>query len=115
MAQIGNCPFGFEDGHIKGYEAAFECLHVTVEFWNEKQGALTFLQPLAVRDNASIGVTLGSVKQNHSSELIMEVVAHQYGKPPETIDLSHYQFLDLDDFPILEIVAKSCSFLALGE
>jgi hypothetical protein len=113
MAQIGNCPIGFEDGHIEAYEADSEWLILKIEFWNEKHGTLRFQEPWAVHDNAAIGVILGSVKQHQSSELLRQVVVHQFEKPPQNIDLQHYQFLDLDDYPVFEVVAKACSFFPL--
>jgi hypothetical protein len=110
MAQFGDCPIGFEDGHIASYEADADCLLVNYEFWNEKHGKFSFEGFLAMRDNNAIDVIIGSTKQIRSSELLTTVLRHQYTKLPEEWDLMHYQFLDVDDTPVFEVVAKACHF-----
>jgi hypothetical protein len=115
VEQICDCPFGFEDGHVVGYEADSDRLQVTFEFWNEKHRNLRFEEFQAMHDNCAIGVTIGSANQSKESELIARVVQHQFDEPPKSMNLRHYQFLDLDDNPVLEVVAESCSFTPCPE
>jgi hypothetical protein len=110
MAQFGHCPIGFEDGHIIDYRADEKSLSVSYEFWNERRGLFVFEGFVAVRDNDSVGSTIGSTSETIASELISSVLRHIYEEPPESIGLTHYRFLDVDDFVVFEVVARECSF-----
>ena len=110
MAQICNCELGFEDGHITGYHADLGRLDVVFEFWNEQVGTLEFGGLVAVHDNGAIGVTVGSVSEVPSSELLSALVVRNFDVPPETIPWRHFRFLDLDGGAMFEVVAEACFF-----
>jgi hypothetical protein len=109
MTTICQSPFGFEDGEVVNYRVASERLEMTYEFWNEKRATITFERFVAVRDIGSIGVTVGRVLQLNSSKLLSELVARHYDAPPEEVPWTHFQFLDVQDEPMLEIVASDCT------
>ena len=109
---ICNCPFGFEDGRILAYRADASKLELTYEFWNEQVGTLVFHNLVGVHDNSAIAVTVGSVAEKQDSDLVNLLVRRRYEIPPARLNWRHFQILDLDDQPILEVVAESCSFEA---
>lgn len=110
MTLISSCPFGFEDGHIVAYRAGSSKLEVDYEFWNERRGKLVFDGLVGVHDNSAIGVTVGSLTEKESSEFVDAFVQRRFEHAPEGLRWKHFQFLDLDDQPLFEVVAESCSF-----
>jgi hypothetical protein len=110
MALSIDCPFGFEDGHIVAYKTELRRLTVEYEFWNAQTGQLLFESIIGVRDNCSIGVTVGSVVETDSSEFINLLKQRLYEGPPARLNWTHYQFRDLDKQPIFEVVAESVAF-----
>jgi hypothetical protein len=115
MTKICDTPFGFEDGHIVRYCTTSGRLEVEFEFWNEKYGVLIFEGLIGLYDNGAIGVTVSSVCEVNPSELLSSLIRRQYEKPPAVIDWKHFRFLDLDDNPMFEVVAQSCSFSKEGD
>jgi hypothetical protein len=109
MLPICECPFGFEDGHVVGYTAQSSRLELKYQFWNEHIGLLVFEGFVALHDNSAIGVTVGSASQANSSDLLNVIASRRFERPPQPLSWKHFQFLDLDDTPMLEIVAHSCS------
>lgn len=110
MSTIPNCPCGFEDGHIVGYRASSSGLEVEYEFWNEKHGRLVFDGLIGVRDNSAIGVTVSVLAEKRQSDFVDALVCRLYECPPDDLRWRHFQFLDLDDQPMFEVVAESCVF-----
>ena len=66
---------------------------------------------VALHDNGAIGATIGATQEERSSVLIETAVTHLFENPPETVDLTNFRFLDVDGYPVLEIVAGSCTFV----
>jgi hypothetical protein len=110
MAQIYNCPFGLEDGHIVGYIARNEWLELRFEFWNEQEGMLVFEGFVGLHDNGAIGATVNSLIELQTSELIASFVRRYYEHPPKIVDWKHFQFLDVDGDAMFDVIAKTCSF-----
>lgn len=110
MKQLGNSPFGFEDGRIVSYSAVPDLLSVVYEFWNETRSLLVFDGFLAMHDHACLGVTIGSTYETNASELIAKVIRLQFDDPPSDLGLVHYAFSDVDDNVVFEVIAKSCRF-----
>ena len=110
MAPITSCPFGFEDGQIVGYRADASNLEVDFEFWNEKRGTLVFEGLVGMHDNSAIGVTVGSVTEQMASPLVDALIRRRFEVRPEGLQWTHFQFLDLDDQPMFEIVAESGAY-----
>jgi hypothetical protein len=112
MSQICNCPFGFEDGHIIAYAARGEKVIVEYEFWNEQLGVLQFHGFVGLHDYGAINVTIGSTMINDTSELIDSVAHRLFESPPASYPWKLFQFLDIDETPVLAIVAESCTFIS---
>jgi hypothetical protein len=112
MTPIANCPLGFEDGQIIAYRGELSLLEVTYEFWNERTGRLIFEGFIGMRDSCAVGVTVSSIRIVQPSKLVDTLMHRLFEHPPEGIDLRHFQFLDLDDHPMFEVVAKKGSFLS---
>lgn len=109
-SRIGDCPIGFEDGHIVAYRANSASLQLEYQFWNEAHGLFIFEEFVALHDNGALKVTVGAVLTTKSSELLNETIRRQYDRAPAEIPWNHYQFLALDDKPLLEVIAESCAF-----
>ena len=112
MAQIGGSPYGFEDGQIIEYRACPAKLAVRFEFWNEQIAELVFEGFVGLRDHGALGATIGCTRELPSSDFINELTARVYERPPLSTGWTHYQFLDLDDFPVFEVLAERCVFSA---
>lgn len=110
MTLICESPFGFEDGQIVSYRATFGRLEVDFEFWNERCGTLVFEGLVGIHDAGAIGVTVGSVCQVESSELVASLMCRHFETPPELLDWKHFCFHDVDDGAMFDVVARSCSF-----
>jgi hypothetical protein len=115
MTLICKLPFGLEDGQIVSYRAAAGRLEVDFEFWNEQRGTLVFEGLVGIHDAGAIGVTVGSVREVESSELVASLVQRHFERPPESIDWKHFRFLDLDDGALFDVVAQSCSFAGVAQ
>jgi hypothetical protein len=111
MTPIVNCPFGVEDGHIVAYRASESRLEVDYEFWNEKRGTILFDDFFGVHDNTAIGITVGALVEKTSSDLLTHLIGRSYVVAPADLNWRHFQFLDVDDQAIFEVVAISASFL----
>jgi len=80
--QIGDGPFGFEDGRIMGYRAHNNRLEVEFEFWNAKRGTSVFAGFVGLVDQSAIGSEIGCVTQSDRSDLIESLVRHNYDVAP---------------------------------
>jgi hypothetical protein len=109
MTLISECPIGFEDGSIVGYRAESSTLEVHFRFWNDQLGTFAFGGFVGLRDLGSIGVTVGSIIEKETSELVNSLVCRLFERVPEGLSWVTFQFCDLDDQPMLEVVAESCS------
>jgi hypothetical protein len=114
MTLICETPFGFEDGQIVSYHAGDGRLEVLFEFWNEQHGTLVFEGLVGLHDAGAIGVTVGSVCEVQSSELMASLAHRHFETPPESLDWRHFRFLDVDDGAMFDVVAQSCSFAGEG-
>jgi hypothetical protein len=112
MRPIVNCPFGVEDGHIVAYRASESRLEVDYEFWNEQRGTFVFDDFCGAHDNTAIGITIGSLVEQTSSDLLTRLIGRSYVVVPANLDWRHFQFLDIDDQAIFEVVAVSASFVS---
>jgi hypothetical protein len=110
MTLICESPFGFEDGQIVSYRAGAGRLEVTFEFWNEQHGTLVFEGLIGIHDVGAIGVTVGSVCEVQSSELVASLIRRHFETPPESVEWKHFRFLDVGDGAMFDVVAESCSF-----
>lgn len=109
MPICSNCPFGFEDGRIVSYLARASRLQVEYEFWNEQRRRLIFEGFVGLRDNCAIGVTVGALVSKDRSDFIEALSRRLYVDVPQDVHWSHFQFLDLDDEPMFEVVSVSCT------
>jgi hypothetical protein len=110
MILIPGCQFGFEDGRIISYHAEPFKLVVNYEFWNEQIGKLIFEGLVGVRDMSAIRVTVSAVTEKQQSELVKMLIGRRFEHAPNELHWRHFQFLDLDDQPMFDVVADSCSF-----
>lgn len=114
MTAFGNCPFGFEDGQIEGYEATGSTFLLHYLFWNEKRGTLCFEDAVASCDIGAIGPVIGGVRKRSCSELMAEFLRRKYESGPERVNLAEFELADLDGNPVLRVVARSCRFKEKG-
>jgi hypothetical protein len=110
MTSDSVCPFGFEDGKIVAYRAESSTLQVDYVFWNELRGRLSFGGFVALRDDGAINVTIASLATKQSSSFLDLVVQRQFVQPPSELKWKSFQFLDLDDTPMFEVIAELYSF-----
>ena len=108
MAQLCEGPFGFEDGHVVSYHADSEGLRLTFEFWNEQRRTFIFKGLVGVVDHGAIGLTISGTRAASHSELLSRAVARHFEKRAPQSRLMHFEFLDLDEAPVLQIVAEEC-------
>lgn len=106
---IEDIPLSFEDGHIVGYRALLGKLELEFECWNEARRTLIFEGYVGLRDNGAVGVIAGGMTERIESDFLKLLSDRLYEVPPADSKWRQFKILDLDDQPMLEVVAESCS------
>ncbi len=102
-----DCPIGFDDGVISGYDMRDSILSVNVVAWNESTLTIRFSGVLYFQDRG--GRQLSRVMEVvETSSLVLSALRYHFTSPPHPIQHRHFQFVDLDDVPVLEVVAVEC-------
>jgi hypothetical protein len=109
MLDLCESPFGFEDGQILSYRAGPDGLFVQFEFWNEERRIFEFKDVLAVADDGAIGLTIARAGSTTESEFLSRIVARHYDKDPAAVQFKNFEFFDLEDFPVFQVIARDCS------
>ncbi len=109
MPQGLEVSIGFADGHVLSYRAESDKLQLEYNFWNDQQRTLIFEGFVGLRDHCAIGVEVSEVVTKDASEYIDFLTRRLYVEAPADFRLRHFQFLDLDGEPMLDIAAASCT------
>ena len=96
---------GFSDGEFASYERKGDELTVLVDAWNGTRLALVFSQFEGALD-LGLGDVSDFVEETEPDGFFDQVISRIYTEPPEKHPYHYYQFLDLDDQPVLVIVAS---------
>lgn len=105
-----NSPYNFADGQILSYHAEGDSLLVQFRFWNSKIGLLSFVGFAGSTDYDALNSEISSAGIISNSEFIESIIARQYEQRPLNTELNHYCFYALDGYPVLNIIAKGCTF-----
>jgi hypothetical protein len=95
---------GFSDAEFRSYAKDNDNFTVVVEAWNQAHLKVIFFGVIGIIDR-NIGSISDLVMDTDESEFVMESIALMYDRPPTIRSYNLYQFLDLDDRPVLEVVA----------
>ena len=100
---------GFEDGEIKSYTKLDNgTVIVQIKLWNDKFVDAIFPETVRLLDNLAGVIT--KIIQIETSDFLHEALKSNYEKIPEQPTEKHYQFLNIDDNPCLEIVSQEIQF-----
>ncbi len=103
-----DCPIGFSDGVITGYDMRDSTLCVNVVAWDESSLTLMFSSVLYFQDRG--GRQLASVLEIADvCSLVLSAIGYHFTTTPEPILHHLFQLIDLDDVPVLEVVAMECN------
>ncbi len=95
---------GFEDGEIQTYSKDEEgTLKVVFKSWNDKCLNISFNDTIRVLDNNMYDISDLIVMNN--SQFLSDALGMMYSVVPDDAPYKHYQFLNNDGNPSVEIVA----------
>jgi hypothetical protein len=99
---------GLADAEIVSYSRDNSDVTVIVEAWNLSTVKITFNDVIGLLD-VGIGDITALCQETEATALMSTAIDRMYEKVPEVTPYRCYQFLDLDDFPAMEIIAASHS------
>lgn len=94
---------GFSDAELIAYCKRSDTFTVEVLAWNESIITIVFSDLIRVLDNDASTIS-AFYKVSHSEFLTAALKRLYEGPEPEDHPYTHYQFLDYDDCPALEVV-----------
>lgn len=95
---------GFEDGEIQSFSKDENgTLNVIFKAWNEKHLKISFKDTIRFLDNNMYDIS--DLVRIESSQFLIDAINMMYTTTPEVIPYKHYQFLNIDGEPSVEIVA----------
>ncbi len=107
---------GLADSELVGYSYSRnnDNLIIEIKAWNENIIEITFISPILFVDKECEAMT--AFRQNFSySDIYLEALNKTYEKIPEDIPYKYFQFLNLDDEPVLEIISINYHFQILKQ
>lgn len=98
---------GFADSELRSYYKQGSSLTVEILAWNQSRISILFGDVIRVLDNDANAIS-GFYEVADGGEALRAALARLYeGQPPADHPYIHYQFLDLEDVPALEVVSRS--------
>ncbi len=91
------------------YNAKEKMLIIKIQAWNLQAIEFFFQDPILFFDHGCESVT-EFFEDTSKTELFTQALIRIYGKMPESHLYKHFQFLDLDDNPCLEIISENFTF-----
>jgi hypothetical protein len=95
---------GFADGSVVGYTRNLSSLTLTLKAWNDDRLRIEFTGVLGLRD-LGVGDVSDLCEESDKSVFMEDAIASAYEVVPEEIPYKLFRLLDLDDQPMMEIVA----------
>lgn len=95
---------GFADAELVASKKQSDALTVEVLAWNESAITITFSDVIRILDNDASSIS-AFCKVSDSGFLEAALSRLYEVEPPTDHPYVHYQFLDNDDFPALEVVS----------
>ena len=105
---------GFSDGEVRSYHREEDELTVILSTWNNVLLKIKFSDTIGVSD-LGVGDVSGVYQESLASPFMEQVIRRLYDAPPPSPPYSLYQFLDLDEQPVLEVVAGSIDISRLDK
>ena len=105
---------GLADSELLGYSYSSNnnILIIEIKAWNENIIEITFISPILFIDKGCEAIT--AFRQNFLySDIYLEALNKTYEKIPEDHPYKYFQFLNLDDEPVLEIISENYHFQIL--
>lgn len=102
-------PIGLHDGKILHYTRTERSLSVEIKTWNEQTLIIVFREILSLRDVVAVGVDLHTICEVFDSEYLASAessVENGIIGEEDRKRLRHFVILDLDEIPVLEILAE---------
>ena len=97
---------GLADAEIVSYSSDNSDVTVIVKAWNSSTVKIIFNDVIGVLD-VGIGDITALCQETEATSLMSTAIGRMYETVPEETPYHCYQFLDLDDFPAMEIIAAS--------
>ena len=98
-------PVGLEDSKLLSYRREGDLLTVVLLAWNETRLHLVFKDVILFLDR-NYGDTSALRELHDGSELLGQALSDSYdGMVPSGHPYKHYQLLNLDDLPALEVIS----------
>lgn len=97
---------GFSDAEIASYEVKGSTCYVRISLWNAQKIEIVFSEVAGIIDRGPKDIA-DIVVSREDSPFFDEIVSIVYETVPVKSEFLLYQFIGLDDFPVLEIVAKN--------
>lgn len=110
MNHLSEVPYGFEDGHIVGYSVNSEKCVVEYEFWNARHGTFEFPQLLGCCDGGAVGVTVGGIVVDETSDFLSATRHRYFDRPPDSPKWWSFRCLDVEGAVMFEVVSTRMSF-----
>lgn len=101
--------FDYSDGEILRITLGEEQVELIFERWNAKQIKIIFEEYWRIKDNHSIGQSIGALTINSSREIIEEIKTTVKTEPGDEVDtLNVFAFeSSWDDMALFEIAARN--------
>ena len=97
---------GLADAEIVSYSSDNSDVTVIVKAWNETTVRITFNDVIGFLD-VGIGDITALCQETQATSLMLTAIGRMHETVPEVTPYHCYQFLALDDFPAMEIIAAS--------
>lgn len=97
---------GFSDAEIASYEVKGSTCYVRISLWNAQKIEIVFSEVAGIIDRGPKDIS-DIVVSSEGSQFFDEIISIAYETIPVNTGLRLYQLIGLDDFPVMEIVAKN--------
>ena len=105
MRQSVPTEIDFADAEILGHSRNGEEFLVRVKAWNEERVLVQFVGTLGLRDRGAWSVS-DLCQSPIETPLLLESLRYHFEVIPEDHGFHVFEFLDGDDAPVLEVIAK---------
>lgn len=114
MKKLAAPEIDFADAGFKSFEVTSQKSTLYLNSWDDKVIRLIFFKPIGfsfkIRDILSEFYEI-----SNDSPFLLEVLSRYYEKIPQNHPFKVYQIIDINDLPVIEIVAESVSVQKIME
>ncbi len=100
-----NFEIGFADGEVISYNRKNDNLIISVKAWNEKTILVLCKDLIGFFDKGAWDIS-DFCEVKSETNLLREVLNRQFEKPPKDHGYKVFQFLDIDDQVVIEVICS---------